>query len=111
MTSARQVGRNISLSVSRICMTRSRSLSCAGTKKGDGGPSPSHNGPPISWRPMSSAALFCRDLRRRSVRNHGYVGTTLETGLERHGAVAKREKRMVFAHADAFARIEFGAAL
>ena len=36
-----------------------------GTKKGDGGPSPSHNGPPISWRPMSSAALFCRDLRRR----------------------------------------------
>src|ERR1700742_1741508 len=72
---------------------------------------PRNNGPPISWRPMSSAALFCRDLHRRSLRHHGHVGATLEAGLERDMTVAEREKRMVLAHAYAFAGMEFGAAL
>src|SRR5438874_6594302 len=43
--------------------------------------------------------------------DHGYEGTALVAGLERDLAVAKGEKGMVLAHADAFARIEFGAAL
>src|ERR1700742_2470320 len=59
---------------------------------------------------MSSAALFCRDLGR-SLRNHGHEGATLEARLDRDTAAAKGVKRMVLAHADAFARIEFGAAL
>src|SRR6202000_910527 len=69
-------------------------------------------GPPTGWRPMSSAALFCRDLHRRiRSRGHGHEGTALETGLERDLAVAKRVKGMVLAHAHAVARIELGAAL
>src|ERR1700761_2851989 len=71
---------------------------------------PRNNGPPISWRPMSSAALFRCSLRR-SLRNHGYIGATLEARLERDIAAAKREKGMVLAHAHAFAGMEFGAAL
>src|SRR5476649_2634729 len=56
--------------------------------------------------------LFCRNLHRRiRVRDYGHEGTALVAGLERDLAVAKSEKGMVLAHADAFAGIEFGAAL
>src|SRR6185437_4514257 len=60
--------------------------------------------PPIGWRPMSSAALFCRCLRRRLLpRKHRYVGPTLKARLEGNVSVARREQRVVLAHADTFA--------
>ncbi len=65
-----------------------------------------------------SAACLVRALRRRSVRrrririgNHGYERATLEALAELDVTVAKREKRMVLAHADILARPELGAAL
>src|ERR1700750_2778017 len=56
--------------------------------------------------------LFCRDLHRRvRTGDHGHEGTALVAGLERDLAFAKGKQGMVLAHADAFARIELGAAL
>src|SRR6185369_10234103 len=57
--------------------------------------------------------LFCRALRHRIRvgRRYGHEGTALVAGLERDSAVAECKQGMVLAHADAFARIEFGAAL
>src|ERR1043165_1726086 len=56
--------------------------------------------------------LFCRALHRRiHGHGHGHEGTALVAGLERDSAVAECKQGMVLAHADAFARIEFGAAL
>src|SRR5262245_62125221 len=71
---------------------------------------PRFYGPPIWSAAYVFSRLFCRDLRR-SGRNHGHVGATLEPGLERHVAVPKGEKGMVLTHAYAFAGPEFGAAL
>src|ERR1700742_1309571 len=71
---------------------------------------PRFYGPPILSAAYVFSRLFCRDLRR-SGRNHGYERATLEAGLEGNGAVTKRVKGMVLAHAHAFARIELGGAL
>src|SRR4051812_42611143 len=73
-----------------------------GIKKGDGGPSPSlQMGRRLDRRPMSSAALFCRALRRIHGRDDGHESTALIAGLERDLAVAEREQGMVLAHAHA----------
>src|SRR6185503_5164883 len=56
--------------------------------------------------------LFCRDLYRRiHGRDHGHEGTALVAGLERDLTVAECKQGMVLTHADAFAGVEFGAAL
>ena len=88
-------------------------LSREGKKKGDGGPSPSHimgrqflGGlclqPPIL--PRSSSPDFAPAITDTKVRR-------LKPVLNDDLAVAKGKKRMVLAHADVFAGIEFGAAL
>src|SRR6185312_14712627 len=106
-------GRNMSLSLSRIAMTFPRFVFLAReTKKGDGGPAPSH-----IWAANFLAAyvfsrLFCRDLRRRVLGGrHGYERATLETGLEGHVAVAKGKKGVILTDAHILAWPEFRAAL
>src|SRR5258706_10613436 len=103
-------GRSNNLSDSNLQQDMTRP-STRGTKKGDGGPSPSfRDEPPICWRP-GSAACLARALRRRSlcrrhvrrVGMHRYVGATLEALAELNAAIAKCKKGMVFAHADVLA--------
>src|SRR4051812_33130896 len=106
-------GLRISLFVSRMHMSfPARSFSTRGIKKGDGGPSPSQQRAANFLAAYVFSRLFCRDLHRRvRTGDHGYESTALEAGLERDLAGAKSKEGMVLAHADAFARIELGAAL
>src|SRR5947199_6156317 len=79
-----------------------------------------HNGggmtpPRASLRAATSykgeaCALFCRGLLR-ACRYHRHVGAPLVAGAELHLAVRRGEQRVVLAHADILAGVEFGATL
>src|SRR5215475_2967799 len=104
-------GRKINLSLSKMHMSSPDNLSSEGQKR-----EMADHLPRALWAANFLAAyvfsrLFCRVLRHRIRvgRRYGHEGTALVTGLERDSAVAECKKGMVLAHADAFARIEFGA--